>query len=230
MKKYYCRGICILLLLAMVSALFGCGKEPGVDPSVDPGKIFTHYNELTRHYGTVGRMETLNALGIDLQMVDIQNPDRLGLPLTETYAGVQFDTYICFSGKDTHFSGVEYLAEYRFPEEKDKLIADILALSDQLIKDFGEATDTSYVFNWAETMLKEEWNREIAYWQDPAVLDRLIDEEFCGELLWWNLTPVASETILKELESYDNKDAVHGLLFDLMADEVDGIVTISLWY
>jgi hypothetical protein len=229
MKKYL-RIACFFVLIIMVGILSGCGKEPGVDPNVDPGKIFTHYNELTRYYGTAGRMETLNALGMDLQLVNIQNPDRLGLPLTETYAGVQFDVYICFSGKDTHFSSVEYIAEYRFPEEKDKLIADILAVSDQLIKDFGDATDTSYVFNWAEVMLKEEWNRDIAFWQDPAVLDRLIDEEFCGELLWWNLTPVASETILKELESYGDKDAVHGLLFDLMANEIDGIVTISLWY
>lgn len=229
MKKSF-RGFLVIVLLVWMVSMFGCGKEKGVDPSVRPEMFFSLYDDLTQHYGTVGRTDTLKVLNIDLQQVNIENPDHLGLPLKDTYAGLEFDVYICFSGKDDHFSGVEYQLVYQYPEEKEKLLADILTLSKQMTEDFGPATDTSYVFNWAEKKLHEQWNRDIAYWQDPAVLDRLLEEEFSGELLWWNLTPVATESILKELETYGDKDATHGLLLDLMVSEYNGTVTISIWY
>lgn len=222
------RVLCLCFVAIMLLALVGCTEAPTVGSDVQPEMHFSSYKELTDMYG-IPRVDTLEALGVDLQDVSITHEDRLGIQNSEMYAGISFEIYLLFSGEDSHLCGVDNEATYQYPEEEEKLIRDIVAISKSLIKDFGAATDTSYAFNWVEVKLKEDWNRDIAYWQDMQVLKRLLDEGFDGELLYWDLTPVASTTIQEELKNYGDEGR-HSLSFSVSIDKNSGTATLSISY
>lgn len=221
MKRVLC--LCIAVLMSVLS---GCTKEPTVAADVLPQLYFSHYGEFTDLYGTPC-MDTLDALGVDLHEVNIIHEDRLGIPKTESYAGVEFAVYLQFGGDDSHLCGVDNQATYQYPEDEEKLLRDIVTISKSLIKDFGEASDVSFVFNWVQIKLKEAWNRDIAYWQDIQVLKRLFDEGFDGELLYWNMTPL--DTVKEELKSYGDEGG-HSLSFSVSIDKYNGTATLSIVY
>ena len=225
MKRIVSLFIVLAILACVVS---GCKKMPGVDPDVQPELCFSHYKELTDLYGT-SKWDTLKAFGIDQQEITNYGPDRYGIPRTEEYAGINFDITLMF-GKESHFCSVDYQAAYQFPEDEMKLLEDIVTISKQLISDLGEASDTSFVFNWAEVYLDQKWDRDIAYWQDISVLKRLMDEGFQGTLLRWNLTPVASEPVKAELEKYHGDEDLHSLSFSVMFNENDNTAILDILY
>lgn len=219
------RLLSVLLVVCILSGITaGCDSTQAVDPALH----FSHYSALTELFGT-DRMDTPEALGFDLQQVENISDSRWGFPMTEAYAGLEFDISTIFSGKDYHFAGIYMERSYAYPEEKDALIFDTVAVCQQLCADFGPATDTSFFFNWVEVMLGEQWNEDVKFWQDARVLERVVDAEYGGTLLWWDLTSVATSAIKEELESHGD-DAVHALVCSMYIDAYNGVATLAITY
>lgn len=212
----------LVAVLIAVSALTGCNKMPVVDKSIKPEEHFSQYKTLTDLYGTPWR-DTLQKLNIDLQELDTEGLNYVGVPLQESYAGLEFDTALRFGGDDNHLRGVEYSVSYQYPEDEVKLLQDMVKINRELISDFGKASDTSLVFNWVEKRLGEEWNRDIAYWQDVQVLKRLLDAGYDGTLLYWNLSSVDSDNI-------KNVHTEHGLSAGISIRGEEGIAVITINY
>lgn len=186
----------LLTSLLAISIVSGCKKMPTVDKSLKPGECFSQYDKLTHLYGKPWQ-QALKELGISMQELDAEGLNYLGVPLQENYAGISFKTALRFGGEDNSLIGVEYTASYNYPEEEEKLLRDLVMINHELIADFGKSSDSSLVFNWAEKILGEKWNRDIAYWQDMQILKRLLDADYDGTLLRWNLSSVAEENVQK---------------------------------
>ena len=214
----------LLVVCVLCCVLVGCDRTQAVDPAL----YFSHYSELTEQFGT-GRMDTPEALGFDLQQVENISDSRWGFPLKEEYAGLEFNISTMFSGKDYHLSGIYMERSYAYPDEKDALIFDTVAVCQRLCADFGPATDTSYFFNWVEVMLAEQWNTDVKFWQDAWVMERVVDAEYSGSLLWWDITSVATPNIMKELKSHE-ADAVHALVCSMYIDVHNGVATLVITY
>jgi len=212
----------LVVIFLLVSVLSACNQRPAVDRSVKPEEHFSNYKTLTDLYGTPWR-DVLKKLDIDMQELDADGLNYVGIPLQETYADITFGTALRFRGDDNHLGGVEYTASYQYPEEEVKLLQDVVKLNRQLISDFGSASDTSYVFNWAEKQMGEKWNREISYWQDVQVLKRLLDADYSGNLLLWNLSSIAPKHI-KDME------IVHALSISFYVNQDEGTALITISY
>lgn len=219
MKRIISFFSAVLLILPFFA---GCNKMPAVEKSVKPEAHFQQYKTLTDLYGTPWR-DTLQKLNIDLQELDTEGLNYVGIPLHETYSGITFDTALRFGGEDNHLRGVEYSATYKYPEDEIKLLQDMVKINRELISDFGEASDTSLVFNWVEKRMGETWNRDIAYWQDMQVLKRLLDADYDGTVLYWNLTSVASDNIKRV-------HTEHGLSVGISIRDQEGIAVITINY
>ena len=211
----------ILAIMLILSAVVGCKKMPAVDKNVKPEAHFSHYQALTELYGTTWR-DTLKKLNIDLQELDAEGLNYVGVPMQETYADIMFDVALRFGGEDNHLCGVEYTATYQYPDEEGKLLQDIVKINRALISDLGEPSDTSVVFNWAEKRMGEKWNRDIKYWQDTQVLKRLLDDGYDGRILLWNLNSVAPA-------HFEALEIEHGLSvsFSVHNDAGTAVITIS---
>lgn len=209
-------------VLIMLSALSGCNEMPAVNGNIKPGQHFSQYNTLTDLYGTPWR-EVLEKLDIDQQELELEGLNSVGIPRQENYADITFNTALRFGGDENRLRGVEYTATYKYPEEEEKFLRDLVVINRELISDFGNASDTSFVFNWAEKILGEKWNRKIPYWQDVQVLKRLVDEGFEGSILYWNLTPVASAAVKKVHSN-------HGLSVDISIQKTEGVAVITINY
>ena len=194
---------------------------PAVDKNVKPEQHFSQYKKLSDLYGTPWR-DTLKALNIDLQEVNADGLSNVGIPMQDTYAGVTFDIALRFGGEDEHLRRVEYTATYQYPENEMQMLQDLVKINRELISDFGKASDTSFLFNWAEKVLGETWNRDISYWQDTQILKRLLDEDYNGTLLLWNLSSVAPEHI-KEL----GVDTSLSVYVSVQKDEGTAVITIN---
>lgn len=224
-KRITCFAIALLLALSAA----GCGRA-GVDPDLKPGQYFSNFDWLTQLYGTP-RMDTPAALGFDLQQVENISDSRWGFPITEQYAGLEFDISASFRGKEYLFSGVYMERSYAYPEDEQALIRDTTEVCKQLCYDFGPATDNSYFFNWVEVMLGEKWNEDVKFWQDAWVLKRVVDEQFSGVLLMWDLTPVATPAVQEALERLDPLgEGLHALVCSIQIDDHNGIATLTLTY
>ena len=211
-----------LTVLFLLSALAGCNEMPAVNGNVKPGQHFSQYDTLTDLYGTPWR-EVLEKLDIDQQELDLEGLNCVGIPRQENYADITLNTALRFGGDENRLLGVEYTATYKYPEEEGELLRDLVMINRELISDFGNASDTSFVFNWAEKMLGEKWNRKIPYWQDVQVLKRLVDEGYEGRILYWNLTPVASAAVKKVHSN-------HGLSVNISILETEGLAVITINY
>ena len=215
------RMVCLLIALAFL--LVGCNKMPTVSDDVKPEEHFAHYKTLTELYGTA-RMDTFKALNVAQKDIVIYHDERLGIPQKESYAGIDFNIWLRFI--NSKLSGVEYEATYQYPDEKDKMLQDLVTINKALVKDFGEASDTSIVFNWVEAYLDEKWDRDIAYWRDASVLVRLVDSDFSGSLLYWDMTNIASKTVKETL----GEDRRHGLSIRFFINEQEGFASVSVEY
>jgi len=218
MKRILSLFITILLVLSLAS---GCKKMPAVDKNIKPGEHFSQYDKLVQLYGTPWR-DALKELDIDIQDVKLDGLN-MGIPLQDTYADIDFDIMLRFGGEGEYLYDVEYTATYQYPEDEVKLLRDLVKINRELISDFGKASDTSFVFNWAEKMLGEEWNRDISYWQDMQILKRLLDEEYSGYILFWNLDSVATQNI-------KDMGVTHGLSVHVYINQDDGTADITISY
>lgn len=221
MKRTLFVLVVVCILLGIVA---GCDRTKAVDPALH----FSRYSQLTELFGTE-RMATPEALGFDLQQVENISDSRWGFPITEEYAGLEFDISTMFSGADYHFAGVYMERAYAYPEEKDELIFDTVTVCQRLCADFGPATDSSYFFNWVEVMLGEQWNEDVKFWQDAWVMERVVDAEYGGTLLWWDITSVATPAVMNELESLGS-DAVHALVCSMHIDAYNGSAVLTIAY
>lgn len=218
MKRILSLLLAILLVLSVVS---GCKKMPAVDKNIKPGEHFSQYDKLTRLYGTPWR-QVLEALDIGMEELEADGLTHVGVPIREEYANITFDTVLRFNGKDNSLSRVEYSATYQYPEEEEKLLQDLVKINRELIADFGKPSDTSFLFNWVEKKMGEQWNRDIAYWQDAQILKRLLDEDYDGNLLLWNLSSVAPEH-MKEL----GLDTSLSIYVSVQKEEGTAVITIN---
>lgn len=217
------RLICILLVcVLLIGGLSGCNEMPAVDKSVKPEEHLSQYKKLTDLYGTPWR-DVLSKLDIDLQELDTEGLNHVGVPIQENYAGLEFDTYLRFGGDENYLCGVTLSATYQYPDEEERFLRDTVAVCRELISDFGDPSDTSIVFNWVEKYMGEQWNRDIQFWQDVQVLKRLADSDFSGTLLFWNLIPVAGEAVLKTNDEF-------GLSVCFSIQEEEGIAVLNITY
>ena len=224
-RRIYCFAMVLSLLLAGT----GCGR-PRVDPSLKPGDFFSHYDRLTELYGTP-RMDTPAALGLDLQQVENISDSRWGFPIKEKYAGLEFDVSVLFGGKERLFSGVYMERSYAYPADSELLICDAAEVCKKLCGDFGPATDNSYFFNWVEVMLGEKWNEDIKFWQDPGVLERVVEEQYSGPLLVWDITSVAPMAVRETLDGIaPNGKGFHALTCSIQIDEYNDVATLMITY
>lgn len=222
LKRLVCAVICLCILIAAA----GCGKIPAVDPDLKMEDYFSQYTRFTELYGTP-RMDTPAALGVDLQQIENISENRWGMPIQEEYGGFTFDVSTMFRGAEYCFSGVMMTKTYAYPEETDEIAMDTAKLCKQLVTDFGDASDTSFFFNWVDVMLGEEWNREIKFWQDPFVLLRVIEAEYGGSLLVWDLSPVASQTVKNHTKSLGFR---HTLTCSLHIYATEGRAELTIAY
>ncbi len=223
------RKVFVFLLVLTLLTLPGCSEKYQVRDDFAPGEIFTYYDELTSLVGTVGKNEVLDALEIDLQQVNIENRDHIGLPMKESFAGLDFDIYLTFGHNNAQFMNVDYRRTYAYPQDQEKMIEDLQTVCARLTAAVETQPNTSFVFNWAETILKEEWDRDIVVWQDASILRRLMAEEFNGSLMWWDMTHVAGESV-KEYLKTRGSDAVHSLGLSFYVSEYNGIGYIEVHY
>lgn len=212
----------LVVCLLAVSIFTGCNTKAAVDKNVKPEEHFSQYKVLTDLYGTPWR-DVLTQLKIDKQELKTDGLNYVGIPLQDTYADITFDVFLRFRGEDNHLTGVEYAAEYSYPENEEQLLRDLVRINRKLIADFGDPSNTSPVFNWVEKYMGEKWNRAIPYWQDMQVLKRLLDNDYMGSLLLWNLETVASEETLKY-------DVDHSLAVMVAIDAENGTASIILSY
>ncbi len=217
-----------LTIVITFLCMSGCNKAPAVDKSVRPEQIFSYYKTLTDQYG-ISMSETLENLNIDPQTVINNGSALLGIPWEEKYAGIAFDVSLNF-GTGEQFSGVHYKSMYTYPEDEYQLLLDAVAVCKQLISDFGDKLDASYAFNWVEVYLKEEWDRDIRYWEDISVLKRLLDESYNGPLLVWDMTTVCSERVRAYLREQFGKDGRHTLTLSIYADKEQGLSYLEISY
>ena len=217
------------LLTVSLLIFSGCSKKYQVRKDFDPGEIFSYYHKLTSLIGTVGRNEVLRALDVDLQQVNIENGDHIGLPLKESFAGLDFDIYLTFGHQNAQFMNVDYRRTYDYPQDREKMIEDLQTVCTRLAAIVETKPNTSFVFNWAETFLKEEWDRDIAVWQDASILRRLMAEEFNGSLMWWDMTHIAGESVRAYLKTRGS-DAAHTLGVSFYVSEYNGIGYIEIHY
>lgn len=223
------RMISLFLAIAMMILAFtGCNKMPTVDKSVQPDQIFSHYKALTDQYG-LSISQTLNNLKIDPQTLINNGSAVFGIPWDEEYAGITFDVGLNF-GTGEQFTGVRYKAEYQYPDDELSLLQDTVAVSKQMISDFGDKLDATYVFNWVEAYLQEEWDRNILYWEDMSVLKRLLDEGYAGALLRWDITPVCGEHVKTYLQESYGKDGRHCLFLSIQVDKEQGLAYVEIMY
>ena len=155
--------------------------------------------------------------------LDAEGLNYVGVPLQEIYAGIPFKTALRFGGEDNSLIAVEYTASYTYPEEEEKLLRDLVMINRKLIADFGESSDSSRVFNWTEKILGEKWNRDIAYWQDMQILKRLLDANYDGTLMRWNLSSVAEENV-EEIQTE------HLLSVGISIDREANVAVITIGY
>lgn len=227
MKK---KRIIAFFLVFAVLLLSGCGeKKYKVKKDFAPGELFSFYDTYASLVGTAGRNEVLNALKIDLQEVNIENGDHLGIPLKENYAGMDFDIYLMFGHNNAQFMGVDYRREYAYPGDREKMVEDIQTVCSRLAANVETQPNTSFVFNWAETYLKEDWDREIKVWEDASILRRLMNEEYNGSLMLWDMTDVAGDSV-KEYLKTRGSDAVHTLSVSIYISEYNGLGYIEIRY
>lgn len=223
------RMISLFLAIAMMILGFtGCNKMPTVDKSVQPDQIFSHYKTLTDQYG-LSMSQTLNNLKIDPQMLINNGSAVFGIPWDEEYAGFTFDVGLNF-GTGEQFTGVHYEISYQYPENELQLLQDTVAVSKQMISDFGDKLDATHAFNWVETYLKEEWDRDIRYWEDISVLKRLLDEGYEGPILKWDITPVAGESVRAYLQERYGKDGRCALFLSVYTDKEQGVAYLNITY
>lgn len=228
-KRIVCLLVAAIMLICVLSA---CNQMPIVDKNVKPEEHFSLYKKFTDLYGTPWR-EALPKLELNQQELDLNGLNHVVLPWKERYAGIDFETALRFVGDDNHLGGVEYSVTYQYPEDEEKLLRDMVHISRELLADFGEASDTSFAFNWVEMYLGEQWNRDISYWQDIQVLKRLLDAGFEGSVLVWNMTPVAGEAVREELKRFNNVPGVvggHYLTYSVHFGEDEGTVVLTLTY
>lgn len=211
-----------VVALIVISLLCGCNKMPSVDKNIKPEAHFSQYKTLTDLYGTPWR-DTLTKLDIDLQEINADGLTNVGIPLKETYADIVFDIALSFSGDEAHLRRVTYSATYQYPQDEGKLLKDLVKLNRELIFDFGEPSDTSMVFNWAEKRMGQTWNRDIPFWQDTQILKRLLDDRYSGYLLLWNLSSVAPE-------HFETLDIEHSLSIYVSINEDEGTADIIINY
>lgn len=217
------RMICIFMAVTLwVCALSGCNKMPAVDKDVKPEQHLSQYKQLTELYGTPWR-DVLTQLEIDLQELDTEGLNHVGVPIQENYAGLVFDTYLRFDGEENSLCGVTLSATYQYPEDEAVFLRDVAKVCRELIADLGDPSDTSIVFNWVEKVMGETWNRDIAFWQDVQILKRLADQDYSGTLVLWNLSSVASETVLKANDG-------HSLSVSFSIREEEGIAVLDITY
>ena len=171
----------IVAVLVLAAFLTGCNKMPAVDKSVKPEKYFGQYKTLTDLYGTPWR-DTLKKLNVDFQELNTEGLNNVGIPLQEIYADITFNTALRFAGEDNHLRGVNYTATYQYPEDEVKLLRDLVKINRELISDFGAASDTSFVFNWAEKKLGEKWNRDIPFWPGYADSETYFGWRLCRNI------------------------------------------------
>ena len=212
----------LVAVLLIAFTLFSCNQLPAVDKDMNPQAFFSQYEVLTSLYGTPWR-DTLEKIGVGLSDVTADGLSNVLIPQKEDYAGVTFDVFLRFGGSDNHFSGVRYSATYADPEDEEQMLRDLVKINRKLIDDLGDSFDTSFVFNWVENSMGENWNREIPYWQDMQVIKRLIDNDFGGYLLRWNLDSIANA----QIKSLGVK---HSLRIDATIDKQEGTATISIYY
>ncbi len=223
------RAISLILAIIMVlPCLTGCNKLPAVDKSIQPEQIFSHYRTLTDQYG-LSISQTLNNLKIDPQTLINNGSAVFDIPWDEEYAGITFDIGLNF-GTGEQFTGVHYKAEYQYPDDELRLLQDTVAVSKQMISDFGDKLDATYVFNWVEAYLQEEWDRDIRYWEDISVLKRLLDEDYAGALLTWDITPVCGEHVKSYLHENYGKDSRHCLFLSIHVDKEQGLAYVEITY
>lgn len=218
-------GLCLAAVM-FVSIFTGCDNQQKKE--IHPEQAFSQYKTLTDLYGTPWR-DVLDTLGISNQEIVIYGDHLFGIPKTEVYAGIKFDMKLLFRGDDRHLYGVGYEVEYQYPENEEQLLRDIVTICRQLTEDFGEPSNVNYVFNWVEAYMYEEWNRDIAYWQDIQVLKRLLDNNFTGTLLTWDLTAIQNEAIKGERESI-NTESNHSVTFSIQISNEEGIRTLVIMY
>ena len=223
MKRFISLAICLCVLLMAVA---GCGKIPAVDKNLKLENYFSQYRTFTELYGTP-RMDTPAALGIDLQKIENISENRWGMPIQEEYCGFMFDISAMFRGVEPRFSGVMMTKTYAYPNDADQIAMDAAELCKQLVMDFGTASDTSFFFNWVDVMLGEEWNRDIKFWQDPQVLLRVINAEYGGSLLVWDLSPVASQAVKNHTKSLGSR---HTLTCSLHIYATEGRAELTIAY
>lgn len=219
--KRFCAAVLAIGLILVGCA--GCGNN-GVDPGVKLGAYFTQYDLHTQCYG-MERMAALEALGVDLQDVENISHNRWGFSKTDEYAGLHFAVSGLFRGKEYSFSGVYMEKSYKYPEDKTVFLLDTVKVCRQLTNDIGPATDTSYFFNWISAMMGEDWNRDIKFWQDPKVLERVVNEGYSGSLLSWDLSAVASQTVKNALG-----EAKHALVCSIQVSEENGTAALVITY
>lgn len=218
-----------LLLIPALLILPGCGEKYQVRKDFAPGEIFSYYDTLTSLIGTIGRNEVLNALDVDLQDVNIENGDHIGLPMKESFAGLDFDIYLTFGHSNAQFMNVDYRREYAYPQDQEKMIEDLRTVCAKLSAVVETQPNTSFVFNWVETFLKEEWDRGIVVWQDAAILRRLMDEEYNGSIMYWDMTHIAGETVKAYLKTRGS-EAAHTLGVSIYVSDYNGIGYIEIHY
>lgn len=214
---------CLLAVFAMlVGVISGCKKMPAVDKNVKPAEHLSQYQRLTELYGTPWR-DVLAKLDVDLQELNTEGLNHVGVPIQETYAGITFDTFLRFDGEENALRGVTLSATYRYPEDEAAFLKDVTKVCRELITDLGDPSDTSMVFNFVDKVMGETWNRDIAFWQDTQILKRLADQDYSSTLVLWNLRSVASESVLKVNNG-------HSLSVSFSIREEEGTAVLDITY
>ncbi len=219
-----------LLVIFTLAALLlaGCGGRGEIKEENLPGKHLEHYDTLTALYGK-RKMETLNALGMDANDVEMVNENRdiYNIHRPEEIAGVSLETILYFT--DSLLGQVNCEKSYSYPDEMEQAITDAMQIAEALAQKLGKphAVDT-----WNDHYEEEyhiEMDEELPAYQSADQIRGFLEGGLGGTIMQWNMTSVACPEVKKWISRFSPEDIrhEHSIRFYVRRDREEIVVGIN---
>ena len=196
----------LLSMWIVVAILFtGCSFfHKKIADENHPKKYFSQYETLTAVYGT-GKTDTLTALGISPNDVifDSDNNNRLIIPFTEIYSNVEFNILLLYNFSKLY--RVNNIKTYRYPDELDQAIADVMKIAKQMEKDLGKPHEVDGWNDWYEEEYDIEMDQKTPAYKDAEQIKAFLEAGLGGGIMSWDMTAVACDAVKTELEERNTK-------------------------
>lgn len=216
----------VVLIITVSVLLSGCSAyHKKIADKNRPGKHISYYDTLTALYGS-GKMDTLNALGIganDVKFVD-ENNNLIDTGLKQNYADIDLDVVLYYA--DSKLEKVYNMQRYRYPEEMDKAIADVMQIAAQLEKDLGKPHGVDTWNDWLEEEYQVEMDQKTPAYKSAEQIKAFLDGGMGGAIMSWDMTAVACGAVKKQGQRFES--FTHYILLDI--SRIGDLIDLKILY